>query len=62
MTPSDPKDGIEITPEMIERAVAFLRDFYPAEWGGRDAISPYQAECVARGVLNSVFGDASENA
>ena len=44
-------DCAEITPAMIAAGVAFVRDFYPAEWGGVRGISLSEARAVAEGVL-----------
>lgn len=50
---SSPHD--EVTPEMVERAVAFVRAFYPAEWGGKAGIAEVEARTLAAGLLRAVL-------
>jgi len=41
----------EITPEMVEAGVTFLKDFFPAEWGSRRGITDVEAKAVVEGIL-----------
>lgn len=40
---------------MVERAVAFVRAFYPAEWGGKAGIAEVEARTLAAGLLRAVL-------
>lgn len=51
---ADDQDGPEVTPEMIEAGVAFVKGFYPAEWGGRAGIGDYEAGALVKGLLAAI--------
>jgi hypothetical protein len=39
----------------MDRAIAFLRAFYPAEWGGTAGIAEAEARTLAAGLLRAAL-------
>jgi len=54
---------IEITPAMVEDGVTFVREFFPAEWGGVRGIDEAEATSLVAGLLSAVLDphDAQSN-
>ena len=50
------RDRPVLTPAMIEAGMAFVRDFYPAEWGGVRGIRDAEAKALVSGLLSAVLG------
>lgn len=46
---------IEVTPEMIRAGVAYVKSFYPAEWGGKAGIRDGEALLLVKGLLANLL-------